>query len=128
MNFTDPSGYCFMGCFWKPIFQAIGNFIQQSWGSFFQIAVTAVCAVAPGCQPFLPLVAGLASGFVTGVTSGNLGLALRAGFIAAATAFAFNTVGDITGHQPLFGTEAHLANIAGHALVGCLSAVASRGR
>ena len=76
--------------------------------------------------------AGLASAFVTGVTSGDLGQALRAGFISAITAVAFNIVGDITlgpGHKvPDFGSTKHLANIAGHAAVGCLSAVASGGK
>jgi hypothetical protein len=140
LNFTDPSGYCFMGCFWKPIFRAIGNFVRQNWGSIFQIAVTAICAATPGCQAFLPLVAGLASTFVTGVSSGSLGLALKAGFISAVTAMAFTQIGDLTGgfdgadplnggHGPLeFGSAAHLFNMAGHALVGCGSALASGGK
>jgi hypothetical protein len=25
VNFTDPTGYCFMGCFWQPVFRAIGR-------------------------------------------------------------------------------------------------------
>jgi hypothetical protein len=87
LNFTDPSGYCFLGCFWKPIFKAIGNFISRHWGAIVQFAATAICTALPGCQPFLPLVAGAASAFVTGVTSGNLGLALRAGFISMVTTF-----------------------------------------
>lgn len=33
VNFTDPSGYCFMGCFWQPVFRAIGNFLRQKPGS-----------------------------------------------------------------------------------------------
>jgi hypothetical protein len=75
----------------------------------------------------MPLVAGLASAFVTGVTSGNLGLALRAGFVSALTAVAFNAVGDATGHTPGFGSANYLEDVAGHALVGCVSAVASGG-
>jgi RHS repeat-associated protein len=132
LNFTDPSGYCFMGCFWQSAFRAIGTFLRQNWGSLFQIAATAACAALPGCQPFLPVVAGLASAFVTGVTSGDLGKALKAGLISAVTAMAFSFVGDVTlgpGHPvPEFGSTAHLANIAGHAAVGCLSAVASGGK
>ena len=145
LNFTDPSGYCFMGCFWKPAFKAIGNFFRQNWGSLFQITATAVCTFLPGCQPFLPLVAGLSSAFVTGVSSGNLGQALKAGLISAVTALAFQAVGDLTGdlfgieqgvldptrggHGPLeFMSEAHRFNMAGHALVGCASAVASGGK
>ena len=78
LNFTDPSGYCFLGCFWKPVFKAVGNFLKQAWGSILQIAAVAICApygLAPVC-------AGVAAAFVTGVTSGNLGLAIKAGFIA----------------------------------------------
>jgi RHS repeat-associated protein len=32
LNFTDPSGYCFMGCFWKPIFRAIGGLLAPELG------------------------------------------------------------------------------------------------
>jgi hypothetical protein len=109
-----------------------------------QIGATAICGAIPVCAPFAPLVAGLTSAFVTGVTSGKLGLALRAGFISGFTAVAFFGVGEMTssfgveggvlnpalgGHGPLdFMSDAHLFNIAGHALVGCLSAVASGGK
>src|SRR5215468_6041021 len=67
VNFTDPSGYCFMGCFWKPIFAAIGNFLRQNWGAILEIAAAAICTplgIAPVC-------AGIAAAFVTGITSGN---------------------------------------------------------
>ncbi len=145
LNFTDPSGYCFMGCFWQSAFRSIGTFFRQNWGAIFQITVTATCAMLTACAPFLPIVAGLAAGFVTGVTSGNLGLAIRSGIIASATALAFMGVGDLTGdlfgfeqgvldperggHGRLgFMSEAHRFNIAGHALVGCASAVASGGK
>ena len=49
------------------------------------------------CAPFLAVVAGLAAGFVTGVTSGDLGQAIRSGVITAATALAFQGVGELTG-------------------------------
>jgi len=62
------------------------------------------------------------------VTGGNLSQALRAGFIAMATAAAFNFVGNVTGHQPDFGTPEYAANVAGHAAVGCVSAAASGGK
>ena len=139
LNFTDPSGYCFMGCFWQSAFRAIGNFFRQNWGSIFQITVTATCAMLTACAPFLPIVAGLAAGFVTGVTSGNLGLAIRSGIIASATALAFQGVGELTSGlaavDPTGGAAApmtsgsplHLLKVAGHAAVGCLSAVASGG-
>jgi hypothetical protein len=84
--------------------------------------------------------AAAASAFVAGVTSGSLGAALRAGITSFITAAAFQAVGDLTGglaldgapdggHAPLdFMSEAHLFNIAGHALVGCVSAVMGGGK
>jgi hypothetical protein len=144
LNFTDPSGYCFMGCFWKSAFRAIGNFFRQNWGSLVQIAAAAICSAVGG--PGLGAACGaVASAIVTGITSGDLGKALRAGLISAVTAIAFYGVGELTGqlfgpgqgildpirggHGPLgFMSEAHLFNVAGHALVGCGSAVASGGK
>jgi RHS repeat-associated protein len=130
VNFTDPSGYCFMGCFWQPAFQAIGRFFAQNWRAILQVAVTATChAVTQGAGG--PACAALGS-FVAGVTSGNLGQALRGAAIAFATAVAFDVVGTATlgpGHPiPEFLPPAHLANMAGHALVGCASAVVQGGR
>ena len=86
LNFTDPSGYCFMGCFWQSAFRAVGSFIRQNWAAIVQFAVSATCAATPVCAPFLPIVAGLTSAIITGVTSGKLGMALKAGFITAVTA------------------------------------------
>jgi hypothetical protein len=117
LNFTDPSGYCFLGCFWKPLFKAIGNFFRQSWRAILQITVTAVCHLATGPNPGC---AALGS-FVSGLTSGNLGLALRGAAIAFFTAAAFQGVAKMAGGD-------FLAKVAGHAAVGCLSAVASGGR
>src|SRR5262245_4150134 len=106
---------CFLGCFWKPIFQAIGKFFRESWRAIAQIAIGVLCS------PLGPSCAGIAAAVVTGISGGNLGAVLRAGLIAGLTAFAMKTVGDLTLHQPAFGTEIHAQNIAGHAAVGCLS-------
>ena len=95
-------------------------------------AVVVMCGV-----PANPICAGIVTGIVVGITSGNLGLALRSGLIAAVTAAAFYQVGELTtglpgapngGHAALdFMSEAHIFNMAGHAAVGCGSAVASGG-
>jgi hypothetical protein len=73
------------------------------------------------------------------LASGDLGQALKAGFISAVTAGAFQVAGDLTGafngaltsaggHGPLkFLSEAHIFNVASHAAIGCGSAVASGG-
>ena len=124
VNFTDPSGYCFMGCFWQPAFQAIGNFFRQCWRVVLNITVTGLCHLAtgpnPGCAAF--------GSFVAGMTSGNLGQAVRSAVIAFVTAAAFDAVGTATlgpGHKmPDLLSPKHLANMAGHALVGCVSAAA----
>jgi RHS repeat-associated protein len=124
LNFADPSGYCFMGCFWQKPFKALGKLFRKIpiLGNLLTIAA------AIACGPAGPICAGIASAVVTGLASGDLGLALRAGLITTVTAYAMQGVGDITGHNPAFGTGEHLANIAGHAGVGCLSAVASGGK
>jgi RHS repeat-associated protein len=114
VNFTDPSGYCFMGCFWQSTFRAIGNFFEKNWVAILQVAATAMCGGNPAC-------AGVVAFAVTGVTSGDFGMAFRAGVTAFITATAFAIVGQAHGGN-------FLGKIGGHAAVGCLSAVMSGGR
>jgi hypothetical protein len=145
---TDPNGYCFLGmCSWG---KAISTFFGRTFGvlfrefpilgQIFEIGAVGLCTVLGG-GPVCAAVAFSSNTFVAGVTSGNLGYALKAGLIAAATAVAFYEVGEITSQMPgaipgvdgSHGTfvpfsEGHLANIAGHALVGCASAEASGGK
>ncbi len=133
LAFTDPSGYCFLGM--RTWGRAISTFFDRTFGvlfrdvpilgTLFEIGATALCLGNPVCA--IP-VAFASTAFVAGVTSGNLGYALRAGLIAAATAVAFYEVGEVTGHNPEFGTSQYFENVAGHALVGCASAVASGGK
>ena len=49
VNFTDPSGYCFLGCFWKPIFAAAGNLLRAVpiLGAVLQVAAGIVCGRWP---------------------------------------------------------------------------------
>jgi RHS repeat-associated protein len=131
LAFTDPSGYCFLGL--CGIGNAISNFFSNI-GSWFKnqigsIASAILASVActfsgPAYAICVGVVTGVISGVITGVTTGSLELALKAGVIAGVTAAAFYGVGEITGHNPAFGTAAHAANVAGHAAVGCASAVA----
>jgi len=127
LNFTDPSGYCFASCFWQAPFKALGAAIRRTpiLGNILTVAATAICTAVTGAGP---VCGALASAAVTGLASGDLGQALKAGAIALATAVAFQGVGEITGHTPGFGTGEHFANILGHAAVGCGSAVASGGK
>ena len=86
------------------------------------------------CGTCAILISGVVSSVMVAVTGGNLSQALRAGFIAMATAAAFNFVGDATAmpgtgsHDLPFGSEQYVQNVAGHAAVGCLTAVASGGK
>jgi RHS repeat-associated protein len=134
LNFTDPSGYCFLGCFWHSMFRSFANLLRSTpiLGAILKIAATVLCV------GFEPVCAVLASSFVAGVTSGKLGVALKAGLVTALTIGAFHIAGDLTGLFPgapngghadlVAGSEAHLFNIAAHALVGCASSVAGGGK
>jgi hypothetical protein len=110
--------------------QGAGKFLNKIpiMGNILTIvAAYAICG--PGGSICAAAVSSLTSAFVAGVRSGSLGQALRAGLTSAATAAAMFGVGEITGHGNLgFGTGDHIANIAGHAGAGCLSAMASGGK
>jgi RHS repeat-associated protein len=142
LAFTDPTGYCFLGLCGiigdiGRFFTSIGNFLSQNAGSLIQIAVTSICAASVVCAPLVPLVAAGTAFAIAGITTGNLDYALRAGLIAGVSALAFEAVGQITsqmpGAIPLDGTHGtfdpfsagHIANILGHAAIGCGMAVAS---
>jgi RHS repeat-associated protein len=141
---TDPTGYSWnpigaIGDFFTGLGTAFGNLFRKFpiLGNIFEIGATAICVSIPVCAPFAPLVAGLTSAFVAGVTTGNLETAVKAGVISAATAVAFNAIGDLTeglpgatgvngAHGiPEFGSPAWAFNVSGHAAVGCGSAIAS---
>src|SRR6266851_5321278 len=128
----DPTGFCFLGCFWKPIFHAIGQIFRVPIVSqvFVIAAVVALCPTTGGACAIL--VGSASSAFTAGVSSGKIGEAFKAGLVSAATAAAFYGVGEATdfhgADMSKFLTGDHFANIAGHALVGCLSATASGGR
>ncbi len=124
LAFTDPSGYSWLSTFLDRTFGVLFRDVPIL-GTLFEIGATALCLGNPVCA--IP-VAFASTAFVAGVTSGNLGYALRAGLIAAATAVAFYEVGEVTGHNPEFGTSQYFENVAGHALVGCASAVTSGGK
>lgn len=129
---TDPSGYCFMGCFWKPVLRS---------PVFRAAAAVAVSVVTYGAaSPYVGAFWGsVAAGAAGGATSGALagenanGIA-KSAFIGGATAAAFYGVGSATGFHDNpnwdFATQnpdKFAANIAGHAIVGCASTAAQGG-
>ena len=122
LNFTDPSGYCFAGCFWQAPFKALGGLLRRIpiLGNILTIAAAALCG--PGFSVCAVAASSITSAAVTGLASGKLGLALKAGLISAATAIAMYEVGTATTNLP------YAANIAGHAIAGCASAAASGGK
>src|SRR6266446_3679141 len=101
LAFTDPNGYCFLGmCSWG---KAISTFFGRSFGVLFRefpilgnLFEIGASMLSVFCGPLAPVCAVAAAftstTFVVGVSSGNLGYALRAGFTAAATAAAFYVV------------------------------------
>jgi hypothetical protein len=141
LAFTDPNGFSWL----SQAFHSITNFIRNNpiVRAIVQIASTIILnAVLPGLgfvAGSLGLAAAAAAGgaiIATGLSGGNLGQILRAGLIAGATAAAFFEVGDLTlgpAHaspafdSPDFNAGNFAANVGGHALVGCGSAVASGG-
>ncbi|MGJ5037601.1 MULTISPECIES: RHS repeat-associated core domain-containing protein [unclassified Bradyrhizobium] len=148
LTFTDPSGHCFLGCFWN----AIGKAVSGAWKSvthFFQtnaiarsilqIGATILLSIAlPGlgfaANSLALAVASAAGGamIATGLSGGNIGQVLKSGLIAAVTAAAFYGIGDITpgAAKPIgagFNPVQYAENVVGHALVGCASSAASEG-
>jgi hypothetical protein len=114
-------------------FQNVFNGLQSLFrsipilGNILQIAATVIASAI--CGPVCAFAAAtLTSAFVAGVTSGNLGAAMKAGLITAVTAAAFYGVGDMTSALASQGAAVqYAANVAGHAAVGCLTTMASGG-
>jgi RHS repeat-associated protein len=132
LTFTDPNGFSWLSTIFHDIsifFRAI--FANPLVRAVAQIAITALLS-ATGIGAVLAAAAGAA--IITGLAGGKLADVLKAAVIAGATALAFEAIGGLTkfemvklsqlnaGNFPNFA-----ANIAGHAAVGCLSAVASGG-
>jgi hypothetical protein len=122
------TGYSWLSSF----FSDIGSFFRSIFSSpivraIVQIAIAAI--LTPIFAGAVYIAAAASTAIVTGLSGGKLGDVLKAAAIAGATAFAFWEVGNVTGAQATtFGTPNYLANVAGHAAVGCLSAVASGGQ
>jgi RHS repeat-associated protein len=146
LAFTDPNGFNFFSSF----FSAISNFftgVVHAVTHFLQtnpiaraivqiVAAVVIAALLPTALPALAasVISAAGSAIVaTGLSGGNLAQILKAGAIAGATAFAFFEVGDLTpgaAHamgSPQFDPAAYAENVAGHALVGCGSSIASGG-
>ena len=132
LTFTDPTGFSWLTHF----FHAVASFLQANplVRSVLQIGITTILSFIPGAN--MILVAMASAAIVTGLSGGHILDVMKAAAIAGATAWAFQQVGDSTGFHDVVkfsnlakvGIQNFVLNIAGHAVVGCLSAVASGGR
>jgi hypothetical protein len=91
-------------------------------------------AINPGLAGAV-LAAAASAAIVTGLSGGKLADILKAAVVAGVTAFAFAEIGTLTNFHGVALSQLNAsnisnfaANIAGHAAIGCLSAVASGGK
>jgi RHS repeat-associated protein len=133
LTFTDPTGFNWLSNF----FHSVGGALRSLFSPAIlrSLATIAVGAVMSLTLQFWAVAVFTAwtSAVMTGIAGGSLGDMLKAGIITAATAFAFNAVGDFTSNpnnylgSQNFNWANYAENVAGHAAVGCGSALASGG-
>jgi RHS repeat-associated protein len=136
LTFTDPTGFSWLSNF----FHNIANFFRGIFANpivraIVQIAIAAILsAINPGLAGAV-LAAAASAAIVTGLSGGKLADILKAAVIAGVTAFAFAEIGTLTNFHGVALSQLNAsnisnfaANIAGHAAIGCLSAVASGGK
>ena len=120
LSLTDPSGFCWAGCFWQP----------KTWpGPVRTIAAIAVAIYAPEISSYIGWTGAAGSmGMSSAVASGILGGAISGGIMGGTLQSAF--VGGVTGG--MFGAvgdawPSGMENVLGHAGVGCASSMMSGG-
>jgi RHS repeat-associated protein len=133
LTFTDPTGFSWLSHFFHEVGSALHSvFSPAMLRSLAQIVVGTVLSLT-GEFWAIALFTAWTSAIMTGIAGGSLGDMLKAGLITAATAFAFNEVGSFTSNpnnywgSPNFNWANYAENVAGHAAVGCASALASGG-
>lgn len=141
---TDPSGYFSLGRIFKSLFRGllflkpIKRIVAKS--RFLQTVIR-IAAAAAG-----PQWAALASAYLANVNGGDLGDMIKAAALTYVKAMLFDAVGTATkGHffenEGMFGGEIpeftpedyvqsgyYVANVAGHAVVGCATSAAEGGK
>jgi RHS repeat-associated protein len=133
MSYTDPSGFSWWTQWRRTILAVVAAVAMQYYimpgllGSTFGVACTANGGVILSSAG--NAISAIASGFAAGgIAGGNLQSAVQ----GALTAAAFFAVGELSGAHNSGGTSSmssgqRLGQIAGHAAVGCGSAVAAGG-
>jgi RHS repeat-associated protein len=125
LAFTDPSGLCFLGCFWhSPTFRELGSIavaaiLQQEWAL---PALAGDIGLTGAAQTIAA--AGLSGGISGYVSTGKL----HGAFLGAAESLAFFKVGDALGDAKLSGAEGAATKFIAHGMVGGLFTVAGGGR
>ena len=129
LTFTDPTGYSWLSSF----FHSIANFFRSNSivRAIVQVVLTVILTAATGGN--LALAAAASAAIVTGLSGGKLGQILKAAVIAYATTTAFQDLGLITQANAstlgeYLASSNYVANVAGSAAIGCVSAVASGGK
>lgn len=152
LNGTDPSGYCFMGCFWQPggdfykapfspkaLFntirgmpgqRGIDNYVMtHHWA--YVAGRTVVTVVVGYFTYFNPYAMGGAAAtwdsYHAYLATGDGNEAAKAGGITFGTAVAFNQVGNTWASGTQASAYQSFMNTLGHAAVGCASAEAGGG-
>jgi RHS repeat-associated protein len=147
LAFTDPTGMCFLGCFWKPIVKFFGSILRNPIVQEINVIVAAAACAEVGASAAC---ASAQTAINTGIDGGSIGDAFKAAAITYATAEAFQAVGGATygdvhaggyfyvpGDVPgtynavdAFGyvqTPYFAENVLGHAAIGCAAAAAGGG-
>jgi RHS repeat-associated protein len=146
LGYIDPTGYFSFNPFKliTHVFNGVTNALSPVFHNpvFQQLRVigAAVGCTAVGGPDAGAACAAVVSAENTAINGGSLGDSIKAAVITFATAEAFNAVGQATGGEfdqfgkingmtpsAYFQTPEGIANVVGHAVVGCASAAASRG-
>ena len=136
LSFTDPSGLCFLGCFWKsPIFSVVLDVALIYFGlPELEIATDVISAPAAGVSAFSAASAagltvanaGVAGAVVAGVSGGNV---LKSAALAVLQAGLFDVSGDLLaaeGTSTVFGLHT-IDTFVAHGLVGGITSFAGGG-
>ncbi|WP_125717240.1 ribonuclease domain-containing protein [Pseudoalteromonas rubra] len=117
MSYTDPSGYFFKKLL-KVTMKVTGDWYIHKFLNkvpWLKSITSVALNFIPGCQVWCTAAFNAKSTFVA---TGSLNGALKAGAIAAASAYAFSQIGDAFGADSGFWQNGGAAHIGAHALTG----------
>jgi RHS repeat-associated protein len=122
MRFTDPTGYCFLGCFFESTaFRAIGAIVVAIAAREFLPAYLEVVVGAELAEPSAVVVGGMAAGAIQSESH-------QGALLGGASALAFYGVGSAIGDLKYGDIGDRLELAAAHGVVGGLVSVAQGGK